>query len=41
MIWGHVRVFELAGAGAGTESGLRPSAAELRALRRPRKRGWP
>ena len=39
--WGHVRVFELAGAGAGTESGLSLSAAEMRALKKPRKRGWP
>jgi len=39
--WGHVRVFELAGAGAGTESGRSLSAAEMRALKKPRKRGWP
>ena len=39
--WGHVRVFELAGAGAGTESTRILSAAEMRALKKPRKRGWP
>lgn len=39
--WSHVRVFELAGAGCGSQSGLSMSAAEMRALRKPRKRGWP
>lgn len=39
--WGHVRVFELSGAASGTESGRSLSAAEMRALRKLWKRGWP